>query len=135
GSGKTTLLNAFSWCLYGIADMERPSELLSHQALLDAKDGALLAVSVELSFETQGRRYTFLRAQKYLKQNSQTAASGSESFSATVRDASGETLPVNDPVTTIEKLLPRNLSRFFFFRGEDVEALASHEAEKELREG
>ena len=135
GSGKTTLLNAFSWCLYGMADMERPSELLSHRALLDAKEGEVLEVNVEVSFEKQGLRYTFLREQKYLKQDSQPIPTGSEYFTATVRDAGGETKQVNDPVTTIEKLLPRNLSRFFFFRGEDVEALASQGAEKELREG
>jgi len=135
GSGKTTLLNAFSWCLYGTAAMERPSELLNHRALLDASEGEVLGVSVELSFETRGHFYTFRREQKYRKEGSQAMATEGERFNATMREASGETTTLNDPVTTIEKLLPPSLAKFFFFRGEDVEALASQEAEEQLREG
>jgi len=135
GSGKTTLLNAFAWCLYGEAQMENADELLNYHTLLEAKDGEKLQASVELSFESGGSHYTFLREQEYVKSDSAAVAKGKAHFAATVKGPSGETTSVNDPLTTVERLLPPNLSKFFFFRGEDVEALASHEAEKELREG
>jgi DNA sulfur modification protein DndD len=134
GSGKTTLLNAFSWCLYGIVDLEHPDELLNHRALLKANDGEQLTVSVEVSFEARQSTYCFRRANTYEKQGVAANLVGEE-FDATIRDAGGETTTVRDPVTTIEKLLPHQLAQFFFFRGEDVEALASQDAEDELRTG
>lgn len=136
GAGKTTLLNAFLWCFYGRIEVENAHEVVCHKAVQDANIGDALNLSVKVVFEDKGVAYTALRESRYEKvDGGNIVEKSAPRFSIAVRDTDGETRQADDPKNLIERLLPGKLSRFFFFRGEDMESLAMQRSGKDLSRG
>jgi DNA sulfur modification protein DndD len=134
GAGKTTLLNAITWCLYGKISMPQPDEILSHRAAVQLLAGGHTQALVELTFEADGKTYRARRSQKYRKKDDGALErTGSATFALFAINALGETDSNFDPYEKIEQLIPVGLSRFFFFRGEDMEALAGTDKDSEDR--
>ena len=135
-SGKTTLLNAFVWCLYGRVEMENPTDTLCHRAAEEAAVGDTLAAEVSLIFEHDNHTYVATRHSTYQKSDGREIVPVSlDQLRVDRTDESGETVEIPDPKQQILQLLPEGLCRFFFFRGEDMEALALRTSAGVLKEG
>jgi DNA sulfur modification protein DndD len=136
GAGKTTLLNAFLWCLYGHFDLQNPLEIISHKAVQEASVGGELEVSVRLVFEAEGRVHhasRTLRVQK--KEGGRLERLNDQPLEVMTIEQHGRSEPAGDPVALVERLLPPPLSKFFFFRGEDMEQLALPGSGEKLKTG
>jgi len=62
GAGKTSLFLAINWCLYGkssedVKVIDNVGQLMSKEAVEQAKTGARVQTSVELAFSHDGERY------------------------------------------------------------------------------
>jgi len=125
GGGKTTFLDALQLALYGrMAQCSNRGDLAYEEFLrravhrgIDARDGA--SVEVELSHVTRGKledlhvRRLWTTREKHAREKLEVCVNGAL-----------------DPLLTdgwaerVEELIPARLSRFFFFDGEKIEALA-----------
>jgi DNA sulfur modification protein DndD len=135
GAGKTTLLNAITWCLYGKVSMPQPADILSNRAAGALPSGGKDQTVVELTFEAQGSTFRLRRQQRFKRRNDGAIERvGPDEVSLWELSPSGESKVADkDPAVVVEQLIPHGLSTFFFFRGEDMEALASAEGEEQLR--
>jgi DNA sulfur modification protein DndD len=132
GSGKTTLAQAFTWCLYGDTDFEDKSVLCKAmvQAMLP---NANETVRVELTLVHNGIEYTAIREQKYTKDGTGVLKRpGQTVFSIAYKAKDGQRVFVKDTETEfrMKEILPRELSRYFFFDGERIDKMS-----KEIRRG
>ena len=136
GSGKTTLLNAILWCLYGRIELENPDDILSYSAVAEAEVGSEIPLDVTLTFTHDDVRYLASRRATFLKMDGGNVVQQSApELRLDQVPLSGEQTEVPDPKRAIERLLPNNLSRFFFFRGEDMELLALQASATKLKSG
>lgn len=125
GSGKTTLLNAFLWCLYKQIELENREEIVSHKAVQDAPIGGDVAAEVTVVFDAHGESYTATRRARFRKlAGGEIEPLGDPEFRVDIIRTNGETEVAQDPMQVVNQLLPEELKGFFFFRGEDMEALA-----------
>ena len=130
GSGKTTLLNAFVWCLFGKVELKNEGSIISFKALQDAPIGQELGVEVSLVFETEEGVYTPTRAGTFRKEDGgkTVPVKPTDLRIDRVGKTDGGTSRLPDPKQFVREILPQALSKFFFFRGEDMEALANSDA-------
>lgn len=136
GSGKTTLLNAILWCLYGRIELENPLELLSHAAVAEADVDSEIQLDVTLTFTHEDHRYVASRRAAFRKADGgNVIQEAAPDFRLDQIPPSGEQTVVPDAKRAIERLLPNGLSRFFFFRGEDMESLALQASATKLKTG
>ena len=139
-SGKTTIIRAFEWCLYGKNGFEDPILLNS-----DVKDnmnvGETQDVWVAITFsheDSNGQKmYTVKRKLTYLC-NERTKAEGSlcvslnkkpeEDLSLIYLQADGQTktaIRKENISESIDRVLPKDLSDYFFFGGERISGIAN----------
>jgi DNA sulfur modification protein DndD len=136
GAGKTTILNAFLWCLYGRLAVENPAEIVSHKAVQDTLIGDRVVVEVQLVMKDGNRSYTVSRKLVYQKHDGGRIEEAiPPEFRVDIMGDGGQTVPAPDPKQLIQQLLPEGLSRFFFFRGEDMETLALQSSASDLQTG
>lgn len=136
GSGKTTLLNAFLWCLYNRVELENPGEIVSHKAVQDAPIGGEVAAEVTVIFDAHGESYTATRSIRFRKlEGGRLEPLPVPAFRVDIIRGNGESETAQDPIQVINQLLPEELTGFFFFRGEDMEALALQGSASKLQEG
>lgn len=137
GSGKTTLLNAFLWCLYEKVELENPDEVVSHKAVQDAPIGGEIATEVTIVFDAHGESYTATRRVRHRKLagGELDSLSSKPEFRVDIIRSSGETEVAQDAIQVVNQLLPEELKGFFFFRGEDMEALALQGSAAKLQDG
>ncbi len=141
GAGKTALLNAFTWVLYNdfSPDFEASDRLENEAAFASLQPGERLRTSVEVVFRDSGRKYTaerFIEIEKDANGVRQVAVP--TSVSLLFVDESGEQIEEKgrkNPDETLQRMLPKRLSPFFFFNGERIERLASPKAYQEIAEG
>lgn len=134
GSGKTTLLNAFTWALYGglSDDVEQQERLVTDAVWRSAPVGESIDVSVEVKFSHEDRSYRLLRTATLRKESDhQQSAVPNVQLWATTPDGASEA--ISAPQEMINTILPRGVSRFFFFNGERIENLVKKEAYTEVR--
>jgi len=122
GVGKTTLLNALLWCFYKelTARFENPEKIVSNQAI----DEEVHEASVEVFFEHDGQKYVVIRKidEKY----------SDETFDAYLIN-NGNYEKLQSPSTFVESVIPREMSRYFFFDGEYAETFSSKKNKSEVR--
>jgi DNA sulfur modification protein DndD len=136
GSGKTTLLNAFLWCFYERVDVENKDQLLCHRAVYVAAIGDDIPLEVSVVFTDGDNNYTVSRKGLYRKvDGGRIEEIRSPEFRIDVTDSDGNTSMAQDPKQIIQQILPDKLSRFFFFRGEEMESLALQSSGKDLAKG
>lgn len=134
GSGKTTLLNAFTWALYGSMseDVEQQERIITDVVWRNQPAGEAIEVGVDICFEHEARNYRLLRQAKLRKESdSQGPLSPDLQLWVTGQDGSSEISPA--PQETIYSILPRGVSRFFFFNGERIENLVKKGAYSEVQ--
>lgn len=136
GAGKTTLLNAFLWCFYERLDVENKEEVLCHRAVNAASIGDDIPLSVSVRFSDGENSYTVTRKGIYQKlDGGAVEEKRAPEFRIDVTDPDGNTSKAADPKQLIQQILPDKLSRFFFFRGEEMETLALQSSGKDLAKG
>lgn len=132
GSGKTTLAQTFTWCLYGDTDFEDKS-MLSKAVAQNMLPNEEVNVKVELDLVHNGIEYTIIREQKYSKDSLGSLRRPSQTtFKIAYKGADGQREFVPDLETELrmKEILPRELSKYFFFDGERIEKMS-----KEIRRG
>ena len=131
-SGKTTLAQAFTWCLYGDTDFEDKSMLCTAVAnsMLPNKEEL---VRVELDLIHNDIDYSIIREQYYSKDgNGNMRKPGQGVFTMAYKNKDGQREFVRDLDTEIrmKEILPKELSKYFFFDGERISNMG-----KQIRRG
>lgn len=132
GSGKTTLAQAFTWCLYGDTDFDDKSMICkaTAQSLLPSQSEI---VKVELSLTHNEIDYVCIREQRYSKDAKGTMKRPNQSiFKIAYKGKNGQKEFVTDNETELrmKEILPKELSKYFFFDGERIGNMS-----KEIRRG
>lgn len=120
--GKTTLLQAFNWCFYKNAVLPNKEMLLNYDVAMEMPDASEVFVEVEIVLIHGGREQSILRKQKYKKYSNRiTYDEPTLSISYKTADGQTEIIPASvHKQSLIEKILPENLSGYFFFDTERV---------------
>ncbi len=120
GSGKTTLAQAFSWCLYGDTDFDDKlmlNKIVEGQMLPDNES----RVRVDLDLTHSGTDYTIIREQVYKKDLTGKIKASNTSFNISYKkDGQKEFLKPLEAEVRMKQILPKELSRYFFFDGERI---------------
>jgi len=110
--GKTTMLNSITWCLYGNTPDFSSSDLVSWN-----HDGD--TCSVKLNFVYDDNEFSVSRV--YDKKRRKTKELNLYKIEY------GNSVLQEEPVSMINHLLPENLSKYFFFSGENFGGMLSSE--------
>jgi DNA sulfur modification protein DndD len=132
GTGKTSLAQVFTWCLYGETSFE-DKILLCKATSASMLTNTEETVRAELTLEHSGTEYTIISEQKYRKDGSGTIrASGQRSFDIAFKKTDGTRDYVKQLDTEIrmKEILPKELSKYFFFDGERIGNMS-----KEIKRG
>ncbi len=132
GSGKTTLAQAFTWCLYGETDFDDKSMLCKISAQ-EMAPNTEENVKVELDLIHNGIDYTIIREQRYKKDNNGNLKRPTNTnLKISYKNSDGQRDFVKELETDliIKEILPKELSKYFFFDGERIGNMS-----KELRKG
>ena len=131
GAGKTTILEAFSWCLYGKMDLTQSKNILNEKVFNDISDGMSSDAKIVLYFEDRHKEYLVTRSVQVKKVgNSQYHTPSDQTFNV----SQNGTL-IASPATTIDKIMSKDLKKYFFFDGERIDKLAKPESSKEIEAG
>lgn len=123
GAGKTTLAQAFFWCFYGETSF-KTKELVNIVELEKKSIGEKLRVKVELSFDYNAMEYFLVRETEYIKKDSNRFNNIQETkVYMSKKNKNGEMEKVNFE-KEIRKILPKELSKYFFFDGERIEKMS-----------
>lgn len=132
GTGKTTLAQAFQWALYGNTGFQI-KELINRKVREGMTLGVSKPVSVSLDINYNNRDYTIKRLVTYKKMSAtKIEEDGHAKFTISYTDENGVTeyVPDYQKPYLIKKILPEDLSQFFFFDGEKIETMS-----KNIQEG
>ncbi len=125
GTGKTTFSQAFFWCLYGdteFSDKIIINRLVANKLLSGQSD----KVVVELRLQHGENSYILTREQAYTKDASGNVKGANTVFDIMRRDKTGNTITIKPTLreTEVNSILPKELSRYFFFDGERIERMS-----------
>ena len=125
GTGKTTFAQAFFWCLYGETDFTDKimlNRVLAEQMTPDQK----ITVKVVLRLTHGSATYEIVRTQEYKKSYSNKVTGANTVLNIAVKSADGNTryLKQLECEAEIKKILPKELSNYFFFDGERIEKMS-----------
>jgi DNA sulfur modification protein DndD len=135
GAGKTTLLNAFTWALYGTMseDVEYQDRMVTDCVWRELPTGGTVELAVEIAFDHEGHAYRVRRRADIRKQSEEQQSPTAEvNLWETMTDGSSETVAA--PQERIHSILPKGVSRFFFFNGERIEKLVKKGAYAEVQQ-
>lgn len=136
-SGKTTFIRAFEWILYGIngfgegenktrEEREKEKILLNSNVADKLAFGDSAEVSGTLVIEHNDLQYEIVRTEKYTSTGSNLRPAGrSASIYYLQPDGQTRTKIEGDFEDSIEGILPKALSSYFFFGGERLGSIAS----------
>jgi len=131
GTGKTTFAQAFFWCLYGETDFADKS-MLNKLVGTDLLPNQEAVVKVILRLNHGGTDYTITREQAYKKSYKNTLTSNNTVLNVAYRQEDGQLVYLKPLLceAEVKKILPRELSKYFFFDGERIEKMS-----KEVQSG
>ena len=140
GAGKTSLFLAINWCLYGrsvenIRVIENVGELLSKEAISQAIAGEQVRACVELAFLNDGERFLVRRALRGTKkEDSSIEWNATEDFTMMRTRWDGQAERVDNPIGTMNAILPVNVREYFLFDGEKIDNFAKPEAAEQVKQ-
>jgi len=125
GTGKTTFAQAFFWCLYGETEFS-DKVMLNKVVSAEMKPGEEEKVQVTLILRHGEVEYTLIREQAYRKEYSNKLTSANTVFDIALKDANGNTSYIKKTQceSEVKSILPKELSRYFFFDGERIEKMS-----------
>lgn len=121
GSGKTTLAQAFTWCLYGATDFA-DSDVFCKATARELLPGKENHVRVELELQHNNTEYLCIREQRYYADANGKIKSNLPTFKIAYKGKDGQREFVSDTETELrmKEILPKELSKYFFFDGERI---------------
>ena len=125
GTGKTTLAQAFQWALYGKTEFQI-SEVINRITRETMTMGQTKHVSVTLEIIYNEVTYTLSRTLAYKKNAAMKIEEGEGKFTISYLDkesGKSEFIPEYRKNYFIKRVLPQELSNFFFFDGERIEEM------------
>ena len=125
GTGKTTFAQAFFWCLYGETEFSDKA-MLNKKVALQMTPSTPQTVRVTLKLRHGEVNYTLIREQTYRKDNNNRIKADNTVFDIAKKDAAGNTTyeKKSQCEMTVKSILPKELSRYFFFDGERIEKMS-----------
>ena len=120
-SGKTTLVQAFNWGLYGNAGFNTKDFILNMDIARELCLNEKAAVEVEICLMHDSVDYIITRTQEYTW-NSKGVFPAKSKNMASYKQADGQMESIRPGAvdSTISKILPEELSSYFFFDGERI---------------
>ncbi len=131
-SGKTTLVQAFLWCLYGEV---RPKEgIINSEVKTEMLPSTSRDVFVEIILTHAGKDYTVRRTQRFNKANERVRSEDSV-LKVQYKESNGEqqAIPTRDCADTVNNILPKGLSDYFFYEGERFEDVSKRDVATAVR--
>lgn len=125
GTGKTTFAQAFFWCMYGETEFS-DKNMLNKLVAAEMKPGQESKVQITLKLTHGNVSYTLMREQTYRKDYSNRIKGDNTVFDIAIKDANGNTSYVKKTLCEgeVKSILPKELSRYFFFDGERIEKMS-----------
>lgn len=137
-SGKTTIVRAFEWCLYGKKGFD-DQVLLNSDVRDNMNVGDVQDTWVSVTFTHDSKVYTLKRLFRYVCSERKLTAGSSdievvlnknpeEKLSLVYQQSDGQTkIPIDRSNITesMDRVLPRDLSDYFFFGGERISGIAN----------
>lgn len=124
GSGKTALAQAFKWCLYGETDLG-DKNVFCKAVELEMPQNTKASVHVQLVLVHKGVLYTIRRTMRVQKEYGGRIKEDTTELSIGSKTSDGQTKCIRTPELRIKEILPKDLSRYFFFDGERIEKMRS----------
>lgn len=127
--GKTTLLQAFNWVFYNNVKLENPSELLNKEVEEDLRHGESVNVEVEIFLEFDGEDYKLKRTQTYSIYPTELNGKISVGTSCAIaeKEENDTWISAGNYDEIINKIMPSNLSTYFFFDGERIDNISEQQ--------
>ena len=124
GAGKTTLAEAFTWCLYGEISNTK-NDVLNKDKILELKEGYSTGIIVTIELEHDGVEYRITRNQTFTKNRNGRITEQKQTQSGYKKLINGTTMLIqeDDVEVEVDKILPRNLSKYFFSSGERIDSM------------
>ena len=136
-SGKTTLVQAFIWALYGVTNF--PTEdLLNVHVAKQMHVGDEETVEVEICLNHDNTDYVIRRSEVYVCTNKDVRRRPSTLPQLWYKGEDGQIEPIREPVrinSTIQRILPKELSSYFFFDGERINTISRQQDVTEAVQG
>lgn len=125
GTGKTTFAQAFFWCMYGETEFS-DKIILNKVVAVEMRPGQEEKVCVTLVIKHGMVEYTLIREQVYRKDYNNNIKGDNTIFNIARKDANGNTDYVKRTQceAEVKGILPKELSRYFFFDGERIEKMS-----------
>lgn len=125
GSGKTTFLQSFFWCLYGVTNF-KDSIVLNKTVASEMTPSFPVNTSVEINLQHGDVHYKITRTQRFKKDlGNNVKVDGSSFCEIEKKDKTGNKsfVEASKRESTINFILRKELSRYFFFDGERIETM------------
>jgi len=133
GAGKTSFFTALNWCLYG-EGATNIGQIISKEAVRQAAVHDQVISKVVVVFLHDGQRYIASRQLKGIKQDDGSVQEQRDIEFLLMRTRyDGQTSRVDNPIGTMNAIMPANVRTYFFFDGEKIEHFARPEAADEVR--
>ena len=123
GAGKTTLLNAITWALYDTTTFMVP-DLINRQAVVECTNGEGVTCWVEIKFNNMEQG---VNVDYYLKREIRNVINNNEinnhsspsrlTLMQTLKTGESHPLNASDAQSLINRIIPPELSKYFFFEG------------------
>ncbi|MFZ7101549.1 MAG: AAA family ATPase [Peptococcaceae bacterium] len=124
GAGKTAFAQAFTWCLYGDTSFVDKS-MLNKIVVSRMTPNQEETVRVCLTLMHNGTEYSVIRQQVYkMSGNGSLRPNNSVLSVAYKKDGQQEFVKPLECELRIKQILPKELSRYFFFDGERIENMS-----------
>lgn len=125
GTGKTTFAQAFFWCLYGETSFSDKT-ILNKIVAVEMTPNTEMEVEVDLQLRHGEIDYILKRVQAYRKDYANRIIGSNTVFDIQKKDATGNVSWVKKTMLDgeVNGILPKELSRFFFFDGERIEKMS-----------
>lgn len=131
-AGKTTLIQAFRWGLYDSVNFKSKEKLLNSDVELNMRKGDVEDVSVTISLVHEGLEYHIERSQRFISYESGLAKKDSApKFTIHCMENCQFKRIKDEYGNMIEKILPNELSDYFFFDGEKISNVSDKKNLKE----
>ena len=139
GGGKSAILNAFTWAFY---DSFSPSfklknQIVNKRAIAEANIKEEITATVKIIFTHNKDQYVVIKSKTTVKTdnlNNYENKSGTD-ISMQSNPGDGDWKGVDDPIETINRIIPKDIHNYFFFDGERMEKMVSEDngKRKELK--
>ncbi|PFN25098.1 AAA family ATPase [Bacillus cereus] len=141
GAGKTALLNAFSWCLYGELNLPNSNNIINEHALNEIEINKEVEASVTIKFkqsvkdsEEYEKHYSLTRSVRAKKISVDNISYFEPEVKLEYKENGQSKIEIANIGVEINRILPEQLSSYFFFDGERIDNLSKESGTEEVKE-